>query len=221
MSEKNQPNHSHTLTVAKQTRCAADCVDHIANASTGDRPVAEQLETPLHLVDRIDTDLFPVLSWIERRRDAGTANVLRGRWQEIARLMHEPPQKTADGILIVDLFSRARRFAWELRQWADDIEVEESQRSSPSPEQGKAGGAGRRAAGERSQRKRKKPGRPEKSPREKDRKLFDDWKASGLTLKEFAKGRRLPCKEVDAACKRHRTRERRAQIAAHKTCQAD
>jgi hypothetical protein len=52
-------------------------------------------------------------------------------------------------------------------------------------------------------------GRPSKSDPEKDRKLFDDWKASGQTLKEFARARREDRAKVEDACKRHRTRQSR------------
>jgi hypothetical protein len=55
----------------------------------------------------------------------------------------------------------------------------------------------------------KRGGRPSKSDPEKDRKLFDDWKASAQTVKEFARARGLDRAEVEDACKRHRTRQSR------------
>jgi hypothetical protein len=57
--------------------------------------------------------------------------------------------------------------------------------------------------------KKKSRGRPHVSDPEADEKLHDDWKASGLTQKEFARKRGLKWEEVEAACKRHRTKKAR------------
>jgi hypothetical protein len=57
--------------------------------------------------------------------------------------------------------------------------------------------------------KKASPGRPHVSTPDADQKMHEDWKTSGMTQKEFARERGLSWVEVEAACKRHRTRQSR------------
>jgi hypothetical protein len=57
----------------------------------------------------------------------------------------------------------------------------------------------------------KRRGRPPKTNLADDRKLYDAWKSSGLTQKDFARARKISFDEVEAACKRERTRRSRSQ----------
>jgi hypothetical protein len=68
-------------------------------------------------------------------------------------------------------------------------------------------GAGEGKRGGKRQKKRR--GQPHKSTPDADKKIHDDWKSSGLTQKEFARARGEPQDEIEAASKRHRTRESR------------
>jgi hypothetical protein len=118
-----------SLTVADRARRAADNIDQIAIAATGDQPAAQQLFARL-VETAISTDMIYVLDWIKRHRDALTAAVLRKRTNAILRAMHKAPLKTATGALVLDLFGAASQLAAELRTLADEIEAEESQRSA-------------------------------------------------------------------------------------------
>jgi hypothetical protein len=75
--------------------------------------------------------------------------------------------------------------------------------------QGEGAGADRDQRRARGKGKKRSPGRPHVSTPKADEKMYKDWKASGLRQKEFARGRGMKTEEVEAACKRHRTRESR------------
>jgi hypothetical protein len=124
------------ITVADRARRAAENIDRIANAATGDQPAALQFETPLRLVDQIDYDMLHVCDWVERRRGADTAASLRGRTAEVLTAIHKPPRKARSGALILDLFAKARQLAYSLRRWAEDIETEDSQPVVETPAPG-------------------------------------------------------------------------------------
>jgi hypothetical protein len=137
MSEQKQPSHRPNITVAERARRAAGNVDRIADAATGAQSAAKQLESlvrsgerspqhgPLQLEAAIGSDLIFVRDWLKWRRDAGTADSLWNDWEDIARLIHKRPSKAKVGALILDLFRKARLFAWSLRRLAAVIEVEE------------------------------------------------------------------------------------------------
>jgi hypothetical protein len=63
--------------------------------------------------------------------------------------------------------------------------------------------------GARPKGKKKTRGRPRQSDPESDRKVYENWKASRLTVKEFARANSQSSAEIEAACKRHRTRASR------------
>jgi hypothetical protein len=119
------------LTVADRARRAAENIDRIANAATGDRSAASQLDGPLQLVDAISYDMLYVLDWVERRQGADTAAALRARLSAVVSALDKAPQKAPSGALILDLFGQARHLAWSLRNRADDIEVEDGACESP------------------------------------------------------------------------------------------
>jgi hypothetical protein len=122
--------------VADRARRAAENIDRIANAATGDQPAALQFETPLRLVDQIDYDMLHVCEWVGRRRGADTAASLRGRTAEVLTAIHKPSRKARSGGLILDLFAKARQLAYSLRRWAEDIETEDSQPVGEPPAPG-------------------------------------------------------------------------------------
>jgi hypothetical protein len=129
-------------TVADRARRAAENIGRVADAATGPQPAARQLKAPLQFMDMIETDMRYVIEWAERRRGPETGALLWARTAEILHAIPKPPLRKPSGNLILDLNSKARTFAYSLRQWADDIEAEESQ----------AGAAGKR--------KRKEPETP-------------------------------------------------------------
>jgi hypothetical protein len=115
------------LTVAEMARRAAENIYRIAAAATGDQPAASQFDSPMQLRDSIGYDMFQVLEWVERRRGPETAAALRKQLRAILHGMDKAPQKTPSGNLILDLFGKARTLAFSLRNWANDIDAEESQ----------------------------------------------------------------------------------------------
>jgi hypothetical protein len=108
------------FTVADRARIAAEYIDHIVDAANGARGAALQLKTAM-LVTETDYNMIYVLDWVERRRGADTADLLRGLTKEVLSAVNEMPRP-------IDLFSKGRQLAWKLRGWANDIEAEDNQR---------------------------------------------------------------------------------------------
>jgi hypothetical protein len=121
--------HRRNLTVADYARRAAENIDRIANAATGDQPAVLQFEGPLQLVDAIQYDMEPVLDWVERRQGADRAAALHARVYAVVSAMDKAPEKTRSGNLVLTLFAQARSLATHLRNRADDVEAEKSTRS--------------------------------------------------------------------------------------------
>ncbi len=68
-------------------------------------------------------DMGYVLDWVERRQGAGTAAALQARMHAVLSAIDKAPDKTPEGVLILDLFAQARKLAWHLRNRANDIEA--------------------------------------------------------------------------------------------------
>jgi hypothetical protein len=133
----------------------AEYIDRVAEAAKGDEPAARQIGigAAVQLHDAIGYNLFYVLDWVTRRRGVETANALKAEADAILSAMYKPQERTPDGALILDLFTAARLFAWRLRNWANDIELEETWRLSPEISEGRPGrGSGDRAENGRRQR---------------------------------------------------------------------
>jgi hypothetical protein len=84
--------------------------------------------------------------------------------------------------------------AWEAGEGTDTGVVEGA---NSEPDRGKR------------ERKRNPRGRPPVSTPDADRKVYQAWKATGLTVKEFARSQSRPFAEIEGALKRDRTRRSR------------
>jgi hypothetical protein len=119
--------------VAEQARRAAELIDAVANAARGEAPAAKRFKRPAALKDRIAYRLEPVADWIRRRREISTARALMEEASSILTAMERPQRRTPEGVLVLDLFAQCRRLAYSLRNWAADIEREDSQPAKDGP----------------------------------------------------------------------------------------
>jgi hypothetical protein len=138
-------------TVADRARRLADNFERIAKAATTSKPAAQEIWkqfpvwrlpqegmdapeyaaiTPLQLSDWIGVDMEYVTEWVERWRGPEAARLLRERTAEMLRAMHKRPRRARGGPLNLDVFKKARDFAYHLQGWARTIEEEELLRSA-------------------------------------------------------------------------------------------
>jgi hypothetical protein len=123
-------NPTGPVSVADRARRAAAMIDRVADATRGKDSAARQIGIgpSLQLKDEIGYDLLYVADWLKRRRGIGEAEALLSEMHTVLAAMDRPQETTAEGALILDLFPRARLFAWGLRNWANDIDAEDRQR---------------------------------------------------------------------------------------------
>jgi hypothetical protein len=122
--QMSKPKNQRQPTTSDRARRAAENIDLIADAAVGGQPAALRLEAPLQLVEVIDHDMLYVAEWVERRRGAGRAALLRARTAEILGAIQKSAYAPSSDAPTFDLFSKARQLAYNLRGWAHDIEAE-------------------------------------------------------------------------------------------------
>ncbi len=139
-------------TTASQARRTAERIGRLGEevlASFRSSDAGQRLATLQHVETEILLDMLPVIGWLERRRPADTAELVKRRMNHVlreavrcagldipeyaggtvARITGEPSLgATRTATLVVT----AKVFADSLRQWADDIEAEDETMAPPT-----------------------------------------------------------------------------------------
>ncbi len=140
-------------TVASRARSVAEKIKNLVTdvrESFASTSKEERVATLHEKTGKILVEIFPVVTWLERRRPPDKAELLKRRIYDVCEFAvecaaHDVPEFAGGGepkyegerrspgwLLLVELATAALHISHFLLDWADEIEVEETAKTSPS-----------------------------------------------------------------------------------------